>query len=166
MTRKAYDGRVCGSETDNHSYWLVAAQKAFDNCVPIGSTILCRPLDVPPGYDSLDRGAFEGVNKDDMVIRYVSNPPHDQYRADLESRSAVRTWVSNGLKNVREEANEDDLDAERFDEIDSRGLRAPGVTYIPVCSMDEAFNNYEWLGEQRGLEKPEDIWPEFPCNKA
>jgi hypothetical protein len=53
--------------------------------------------------------------------------------------SAVGSWNDNGKKNGW--ASVDPTTADGLNTIYDKGINAPGMVNIPVCSMEEAFNN-------------------------
>ena len=74
------------------------------------------------------------------------------------SFSAVNSFNANGQKNgwpLIDASNDDQLN-----DIFDNGIRAVGVVQIPVCTADEAFNNWDRIGRISGG----GLSDHFPCN--
>lgn len=72
--------------------------------------------------------------------------------------SAVNSFRANGQKNgwpLIDASNDDQLN-----DIFDNGVRAVGVVQIPVCTADEAFNNWSKIAKISGGGLSE----HFPCN--
>ena len=76
----------------------------------------------------------------------------------LRCLRAVSSFNANGQKNgwpLIDASNDDQLN-----DIFNNGIRAVGVVQIPVCTADEAFNNWSRIGRISGG----GLSDHFPCN--
>jgi len=78
--------------------------------------------------------------------------------SNKRNNSTIRTWEANGKKNGAGRARIDNEPS--MHELFEDDVWAPGFVTIPVCSAQEAMNNWDLR-----FRKP-DRHATFPCNKV
>lgn len=75
-------------------------------------------------------------------------------------QGSLNTWEAGGRRNGH---GPPELTAEFMQTLEDKGIRAPGVFSIPVCSMEEVQRNWKAAGwDELGFDK---VWAGFPCDK-
>ncbi|KAG8530286.1 uncharacterized protein KY384_004788 [Bacidia gigantensis] len=122
---------------DGISYYLVMASGSGLDCPenPVGfNPCPTKPLLQLPGEESLDGTHWGGLTHDDLIA------------------GAVATYKKNNNANGAPEIDAGSPDA--VSDIYDNGIRAAGITTIPVCKADEAWNNWQKQAKT----------PNYPCN--
>ncbi|KAF4451151.1 hypothetical protein F53441_5850 [Fusarium austroafricanum] len=133
-------GRFC-HPSNGKSYWLLGGRAANTNCNNKQGDAECGDFDLPPGWGALKEKKYTDISLDNVIL------------GSLNSREA--NGGKNGFKlNLGNEPSREVLDS-----LAGKGIEAPGVFNIPICSMAEVIENYYiWYSGWR-----KDM-PNFPCN--
>ncbi|PGH14086.1 hypothetical protein AJ80_06090 [Polytolypa hystricis UAMH7299] len=135
---------VCHEPTDK-MYYLVAAKGDATTCechAPcMGGPPPCsdNTFSAPPGLDALDGESLGEVTRVDLV------------------HGAVASYKNNNNKNGWKAP--DPSTKEAFDRFWKDNIRAPGYVQLPVCSAEEAWNN--WRKKTSNKDFTTD---NYPCN--
>ncbi|KAB5549868.1 hypothetical protein GE09DRAFT_1128101 [Coniochaeta sp. 2T2.1] len=129
---------------DNNMYFLIAADGEEQHCwqsngpdAPVPNwDCLSNPFKLPPGLKALDGSAWGKLTKEDFV------------------KGAVNSFKANGSKNGGKAANTV-VGTDTVDNIQDMDVQAPGIVYIPVCTITEARKN--WAGTSKRSAN-------YPCN--
>jgi hypothetical protein len=148
VTADAYKARYCNADTDFKSHWLLAPHDYIENCALLptlpGTDIVCGNFPLPPGYEQLTNGTSGtyGVSLADVI------------------QGSLNTWEAGGRRNGN---GPPELTAEFMQTLEDKGIRAPGVFSIPVCSMEEVQRNWKAAGwDELGFDE---VWAGFPCDR-
>ncbi|KPM45713.1 hypothetical protein AK830_g824 [Neonectria ditissima] len=98
----------------------------------------CYDYKAPPGVDELDGTKWGGVTQEDIVV------------------AAYNTWFANGRTNAKRPEESDITNDDMI--LSESNIRAAGLVWFPVCSTEEAHNN--WGRFARGYGKSDN----YPCN--
>ncbi|KAJ5579715.1 uncharacterized protein N7459_005700 [Penicillium hispanicum] len=109
---------------NNHVYYLVNAKSAYSSVHNCGSDNWCQPTVFYglPGADQLDGKTWGSIKWENVV------------------NGSLNGWSQNDQRNGWSTVNVDGSDG--LDTILDQGITAPGVFNIPVCSAEEAWNNW------------------------
>ncbi|KAH7150156.1 hypothetical protein B0J13DRAFT_583488 [Dactylonectria estremocensis] len=125
---------------DGKSYWLLMGRDRYTTCNDHTGDMWCGKFDSPPGFGALKDSKYSEISLQNVVVGSINsnaaNGGKNGFKADVQApgKQVLETFLD-------------------------RGIEAPGIFNIPICSMEEVIENYYmWYQNDK-----EDM-TNFPCN--